>query len=314
MFNLILSIIISSVVSSADMPRVDGSFFVNWPVSYSQEAGDRIVDGRLPLADNKISAPYKTNQNSLGVEVTAEAGIVVDWDSGKVLWQKDSGQQRSIASITKLMTALVFLDSNPGWDHQVTIESTDQRVGGAALLVTGSEVSVRDLFYLSLVRSVNSAAVALARSTGLSTDQFVVKMNEKANSLGMNNTKFIETTGLHSGNVSTAEDLVIMLRAALSSNAIANATILSQYKIPNSDQIAYSTDRLLGSFLNKAPYKILGGKTGYIDEAGYCLTVGIQRGEQRVASVMLGSSTIDNRFNDTKGIVDWVFRNYNWFK
>ncbi|MBI5621518.1 D-alanyl-D-alanine carboxypeptidase [Candidatus Falkowbacteria bacterium] len=313
MLELILSLFLSSLLYGGHLPQVDGSFFVRWPVTSSQTGGDAVV-GRLPSAAEKGRGPEKINPNNLGVEVSAAAGILVDWDSGKVLWQKNVSEQRSIASLTKLMTALVFLDNNPGWDAPVVIQAADQEEGGAATLPTGSALNVRDLFYATLVRSLNTGAAALARATGLTEQAFVEQMNAKGKALGMTNTRFVEPTGLHAGNVSTAEDLVLLVRTALDTAAIANATTMTQYSlvINGEERVLANTDWLLGGFLDRPPYQILGGKTGYIDNAGYCLAVVIQKGERRVISIMLGSSTIDSRFNDTKGIVDWAFRNYQW--
>ncbi len=316
MFELILSIIISTILSNVDLPSVEHEFFIEQPVVSQQPGGDIVVDGHLPLAANKILAPQKINQNSLGVEVTAQSGIVVDWPSNKVLWEKNSAQQRSIASLTKLMTALVFLDYNPGWQQPITITVADQCEGGVAFLYPGEVISTKDLFYLSLVRSINSAAAALARSTGLSEEEFVTAMNQKAQDLDMKNTHFVEPTGLHIKNVSPAQDLAILIKQALTNPEIVAATSLTEYSatILNKriKRRAQNTDWLLNSFLNQEPYKVIGGKTGYLIEAGYCLGLGVENQGRRVISIILGSDSIESRFQDTKGVIDWVFRNYSW--
>lgn len=317
MFQLIVSLLVAVILQKADLPSAERNFSLP-PASASvseQKGGDAISSGRLPLAKEK-DIPQKINQNSLGVEVAATNGLVVDWDSGQALWSKNPEEKSSIASLTKIMTALVFLDHNPGWETKIKILSSDQREGGAAFLGNGEEVTVRDLFYLALVKSINSAAAALARSTGLSEKDFVAAMNQKAQELGLNDTVFVDPTGLYMGNISTAVDLAVLFREALQKTAIANATTMEKYQVSvlNKDngRNAESTDILLASYLNKDPYRILGGKTGYTEEAGYCLVLGVEKSGRKIISVMLGSNSIDNRFNDTKGIVDWAFRNYQW--
>ncbi|MFA5358845.1 MAG: serine hydrolase [Patescibacteria group bacterium] len=318
MFQLILSLVASIVLTSSGLPVVARDFSVE-PILLVQSGGDEIGSaGHLPLAANKEINPDKVNENSLGIETSARSGVAVDGKTGKVLWEKNSSQIRSIASLTKLMTALVFLDHNPGWDSKIKITTEDQHEGGVAFFAIGEEVTVRDLFYSALSRSINSAAAALARSTGLNEKDFVFAMNQKADELGMVNSHFIEPTGLHTGNVATAIDVVILLREALSKTAIANATTLTAYttEILNKDleRTADNTNLLLKSFLNKPPYKILGGKTGYLVEAGYCLAIGVEKSDHQIYSVVLGSDSIGSRFTDTKAIVDWVFSNYSWQK
>ena len=321
MFELLLSLVFSTIITNADLPQINQLSFIDLIRHSSREqemqvGGDVAGLASLPLAKNKLAEPKKINHDSLGIEVTAEAGILVDRASGKVLWQKDASQVRSIASLTKLMTVLVFLDNNPGWDEIVTIKDDDQRQGGVMFLATGDKVTVRDLFYLSLVRSVNCSAAALARSTGLTPEEFVQNMNSKAKELEMDNTYFVEPTGLDPKNISTAEDVVKLLDYVMQNNAIANATTLREYSVnilnKGTKRTAQSTDWLLGGFLNQEPYEILGGKTGYLVEAGYCLGLITEKQGHQVISVMLGSKSISDRFNDTKGIVDWGFRNYYW--
>jgi D-alanyl-D-alanine carboxypeptidase len=315
MFELILSIIFSTLLANLSVPYIGNNFFLQTPAISQQQGGDQVGENKLPQAADK-PIPQKINQNSLGVEVTARSGVVIDWESGEVLWEKNSFTQQSIASLTKLMTALVFLEYNPGWEKKVTVTAEDQREGGAAFFVVGDEVTVRDLFYVTLVRSINCSAAALVRSTGLAEGDFVKAMNQKAKDLGLKNTNFVDPTGLEVGNISNAQEVAILLQQALNNNAIANATTLSSHTAKilnkNENRVAQNTDWLLGSFLNQKPYQIVGGKTGYLDEAGYCLSLGVEREGKKVISVVLGSDSLENRFNDTKGLIDWVFRNYSW--
>ena len=116
---------------------------------------------------------------------TARSAFVADWDTGNVLYEKNPDQPLPVASITKLMTALVTLDAKPNWDAVVQVLPTDEPPGGVPYLIPGEHVTVRDLFNLSLVASSNGATEALSRSVGMTPDEFVTKMNEKALALGM---------------------------------------------------------------------------------------------------------------------------------
>lgn len=265
-----------------------------------------------------LAGPQKINPENIGVELTAKSAVVLDAKSGKILFSKNAGEARPIASITKLMTALVFLDHNPGWEKVVAITEDDQRVGGIIYLAPGGKVTVRDLFNLTLISSTNEAAVALAKSTGLELVEFVNLMNAKAAELGLQNTKFVEPTGLEPGNVSTAYELSQLARAAFSQPEIVEATAKSRYNfsLANSGRkiIAYSTDDLLGSFLNDENfgYRLLGAKTGYLNEAGYCLTSQIIKGENPIIITLLGSQTEKDRWQEAKGLAEWTYENYEW--
>lgn len=278
---------------------------------------------RLPQSEvRKLQylAPQKnTTSESLGVEVSAQSVLVVDNKTNKILYEKNSRDVRSIASITKLMTALVFLDYNPGWNSTITINESDYREGGIIYLINGEVISVDDVFHASLISSSNEATVALARSTGLSSDEFVQKMNEKAKALGMNSTIFTDVTGLDNSNKSTAADIAVLSRTAFSNSYIDKVTSTESYTITvinnGVTRNIQSTDKILNKEfgLDDQSYKVENGKTGYLELAGYCFTSQVSDNRNRkISVVVLGSSTINSRFADTKSLSYWVFNNYNW--
>lgn len=298
MFNFLTQFIILSILAAA-------GFLPTVPVAES-------VDGP-PLA-----GPVKVNPESLGIAVTAKSAVVLDEQTGKILFSKNAGEVRPLASITKLMTALVFLEHNPGWEKVVTITKDDARVGGIVYLLPGEQVTVSDLFNLTLVSSTNEAAVALASSTGLELGEFVNLMNEKAVELGLQNTKFVEPTGLEPGNVSTAYELSLLAKEVFSQPEIAKVTRQRVYNfsILNSGRLrkAVTTNDLLSTFINDKNYgyEILGAKTGFLEEAGYCLTTQIVKGENSIIITLLGSSTEKDRWQEVKGLAEWSFENYRW--
>jgi D-alanyl-D-alanine carboxypeptidase len=280
----------------------------------------RLRRSTLPLAaaaPKKVPvAPVKKDPRRLGVDIKAKAAVVVDWRSGASLFEKNADEPLPIASITKLMTALVALGDKPDLGRTVDILGSDERPGGIPYLVPGEQVTVGDLLHLSLIPSANGAAVALARSTGRSAEEFVTKMNETAAGLGMTGTTFVDPTGLESGNTATARDVATLVRHALSIEKIREIASMRQYEftaLTGRHHSIRSTDELLGSFLSKPPYAFLGGKTGYLEEAGYCFgAAASNEGGDRVVAVVLGAETKEDRFREVKSLLYWAFDAYDW--
>ncbi len=279
---------------------------------FSEESDNVKVVLETKALDEKLLIPHKKDNKSWGVKITAQAAAVLDEESGLILWQKNAKTQRSIASITKLMTALVFLQHNPGWDTQVTMQASDENYDNKANIYRGETVTAKDLFYVGLVASDNNAIKALARSTNLSEADFIKLMNEKAASLGLQDTKFKDTTGLEDANVSTAIDVLYLAKAAFKDPNIKAATSLANYSFTTQtgrQDKAINTNNLLRSYLN-----ITAGKTGSTNAAGYCLVSEIQGDKnQKIISVVLGSETHDQRFMDLKILAGWTLDNYTWF-
>jgi D-alanyl-D-alanine endopeptidase (penicillin-binding protein 7) len=283
---------------------------------------DFLPANTLPLAGERAEAvmPEKNQDSkSIGVNVTAKSFIVVEPETGAVIYEKNSSNPRSIASITKLMTALVFLENNPGWDKEIVMEKNDYRPGAKPLLLLGDKVTVRDLFYSMLVASSNEGAVALARSTGLAEKDFVDQMNFMSRFLEMKNSKFVEPTGLSDDNRASAEDLIKLIKVTFSHSEIRKAGATKTYTVKVKNQNAVrnleSTDKILTEnfgLLDKT-YKIEAGKTGFTNSAGYCFTSQVKDGEDRKLLIaVLGSSSTYDRFIDTKSLAYWVFSNYKW--
>ncbi|MFH1192161.1 MAG: serine hydrolase [bacterium] len=252
----------------------------------------------------------RSEVKNIGVKIDAKSGIVIDADNGDMIFAKNENEVLPIASISKLISALVFLDYNHGWDEKIKIIADDYRIGGKLYVASGEVVTVRDLFYTSLVGSANNTTVALARSTGMTLEEFTGKMNEKAKELGMDNAYFEEPTGLSEKNVATAKEVAILAQAAYSNEYIKKALQTDEHIFYTVDKKRIhkikNTDKLLGSFLNENGYEIVGAKTGYTEEAMYCLALGVENGYgQSVISVILGADTEANRFQEAKSLAWW---------
>ncbi|MFA6422243.1 MAG: serine hydrolase [Candidatus Buchananbacteria bacterium] len=273
------------------------------------------------LVPNNISrkVPRKKSDATLGVKVSAQSVAAADSQGISLLYEKNSKQVRSIASLTKLMTALVFLDHNPGMDKEIVIEKSDHRDGNRPYFYEGEKVKVKDVFNVMLVASANEAAAALARSTGMNNDEFVRQMNQKAKELTMTDTIFADETGLNNGNKSTAQDILKLAKEAFSHDEISHTVGQKNYFYTvlnsNTKRNIAATDKILGDDFGYGNdiYKIIAGKTGYLELAGYCFASKVTNKDGHDAYiVVLGSASPDSRFSDTKSIAYWIFNNYIW--
>jgi len=299
MISLILSLILNNLfpqINSVDLATVKSWEEKN--IAQEQKLNER--------------PPIRIQNNSLGIKTTAKSFIILDVETKKVLLENNSNEKLPIASITKLMTALVFLDTNPDWDKEIIMVKEDEREGSRIKIKADDIIKVKDLFYSTLVGSANNAVIALVRSTGLSQNEFVSRMNKKANDLGLVNTFFAEPTGLNPANISSAYDLSKLTLEVLKEDKIREALKLDEYKFKTVNtgisHTIKNTDKLLNSFL-----EIIGGKTGYIDEAGFNLALEVKgKGKEKIVIVVLGSKSSDDRFQEAKGLANWAFENYKW--
>ncbi len=270
--------------------------------------------GFFPFSDER--GPKKIDEDRLGVLTDAPSVFVRDVDSGVELSARNVDVERPIASITKLMTALVILEHpNLIFSDRATVLRSDVREGGRWYVRFGDDVSMDDLFTIMLVASGNNETLALVRELGMSERDFVSLMNEKAMSIGMRHTNFEDPVGLSARNVSTARDVAILLDEALKHQEIASRMRMSELHITSASGNEYdieSTDKLLSSFINRSPFSVVGGKTGLTDEAGACLTVRVERDGHPIDVTVLGASHPEARFTDVKALSSWVFEVYSW--
>ena len=235
--------------------------------------------------------------------INSESIFIIDAKTNEVLVDKSSNIQRPIASLTKLMTAAVFLDYNPGWDKQIIMTTEDDTVPSKIYVNPGEIFTTQDLFYATLLKSANNAAKALARSTGLTDSQFVEKMNEKAKQFGMNNTNFIEVTGLSNENVSTAQDLMILSKKLFSSMIFLKATTPQYITIASLKGKKIKLEN--SNKLLDVPYTILGSKTGFTYEAGRCLDIKTKNKQgKEIIVITLGASKPGAQWDDARTLLD----------
>lgn len=324
MFSLILGIILILTPQIINIPQNNTTHDTETQVSIQenqetivldQNEGDSTLLPSLPRAGLRV--PEKIAESkSLGIETTAKAALVYDVATGAILFEKNADEKLSLASITKLMTALVFLDTKSDWGKKIELKKEDDEEGGIFYARSPEKVERQELFNMMLVGSTNNAAIAISRSSGFSKEEFIEKMNEKSKELGLHSLSFVDPSGLNSENKGTAKDVSRLLFYALQNEKIREAVRQERYvfEVEESKKTYYikSTDDLLSGFLNKDPYKVIGGKTGYTKEAGYNLAVEIEKDGHRIIVVVLGSASANDRFNEVKGFSVWAFENYKW--
>jgi serine-type D-Ala-D-Ala endopeptidase (penicillin-binding protein 7) len=243
------------------------------------------------------------------LELKSSVAFVLDQDTNEVLLNKNSKAVLPIASITKLMTGLLISEANLPMDEVLTIsqDDVDTEKGSSSRLAVGTRLSRGELLHLALMSSENRAASALGRTYpgGLST--FVAAMNAKAKLLGMNDTRYVEPTGLSSQNQSSARDLALLVRVAHEVPLLRELTTSPEHQVAvGSRQLQYrTTNRLV---LNPA-WDIGLQKTGYINEAGQCLVMQAQLAGRKLILVLLDSAGKYSRIGDAERIRKWLVTN-----
>lgn len=271
-------------------------------------------DGKI-LGPTLPTTPRKKDQKNLGIANSGKSAFVADVASGGILYAKAPHDVRSIASLTKLMTALVLVETG-GLEGDLTFVEEDFDHESKGVFSVGDTISKRDAVRALLVGSVNAAGAALARTSPLGTDGFVREMNDKARELNLDSMVFVEPTGLQSGNKSSAADVAALLTIVMRNQEL--KSILDDQQVvvktvAGKDYKVDSTNLLLNSYLNKQPYKIVGAKTGSLPEAGYCMAQ-VTRDEDgnQVVAVLLGSDNHFSRYRDIKALTGWAFESYEW--
>lgn len=256
---------------------------------------------RTALASQAIHSTRDPNLRS-GI------ALIYDEQTQRPLYEKDADSVVPIASITKLMTAMVVLEANQPMDEQVTItrEDEDRFKRSHSRLRRGVTLPRGDLLKLALMASENRAAAALARTYPGGTAAAVAAMNKKALDLGMNDTHFVDPTGLHSENVSTAMDLVALVRTAEGYQKICEATTTTSYLLETGGRNRPLRFVNTNSLVRSASWDISLSKTGYISEAGRCLVMKARINQRPVVVVLLDSWGRRTRVGDANRIRRWM--------
>ena len=266
---------------------------------------------RCPLLGSSLTVSILCflSHPAIGAEwdVVGKAAVLMEMQTGKILWEKNKEAPRPPASTAKILTALVTLDRVP-LKGIVTVSITAiANKSSAVALKNGERLAVQDLLYALLLQSSNDAALALASHVGGSTPKFVQIMNQKARSLGALHSKFFNPTGLpHRGQVTTASDLALITKAALANPEFRKIVATKSYPWKSStwEGALDNSNELLKSYDGA-----IGVKTGNTREAGHCLVAAAQRRDKTLIAVVLGSQE-KQVWQDAKKLLDHSFKNF----
>lgn len=272
----------------------------------------------LPLAGNayycKAENQSNVNQDLQNLEIKAKACVLMDKKSGRVLVSMNKDTKLPMASMTKMMVLDIVMDQidtgRLGINHEIMVSDFAASMGGSqCFLDAGKNYSIYELIKSVVVASANDSTVALAEAVSGSEKVFVEKMNLRAKELGMNNTHFVNSTGLdEAGHVSTAHDMAIMMREVSKHELLSDLSKVWMYDMKHSGGRVTkltNTNRLI-----KSNPDVVFAKTGHTDDAGFCITAYATRdGEELIACVM-GESTSPLRFLDCTKLLSFGFTNF----
>lgn len=255
---------------------------------------------------------YDLQPQVQSASITAKAVIVLNQVTGDVLYEQGSNDARIPASLVKLTTVLVVLDTNPDWNKVCTVSDQD-RVGGVAITKSGTSIpyTMSNLLYATLMPSANDAATALARCTGLPHAEFLARMQAKAREQGALNTTYVDASGISSANTTTAADMARIANAAFSTEKVRSITRTQSYRLcstTGSCQTIRSTNPLLAD----KQLTTVAGKTGTLDGAiNFAGSFKDVKGHYFIV-VVLGGSSKESRFTEAKQLVNFASTRADW--
>ena len=262
---------------------------------------------RLQALQEAMRPRFKTDATgALVPDIRAAAAIIFDPETGQILWEENAQDKRSIASITKVMTALVFLEDSPDLTQQITVERGDVYAASTTYLRSNDRITLDDVLHLTLIASDNAAARVLARVSHGGTAPFIERMNEKAVELGLESTTFTDPSGLNPANISSAYDLSRLISFASANETIAPIMRTAAYTARTSRRSI--NIRSTNHLVRGGEIDVLGGKTGFITKAGYCLAtlLRLPQSNHQVAVVVLGAGSNNGRFWETRHLFNWL--------
>lgn len=285
---------------------------LNEPADKTEEIPDQTVH-QLPLPDSYVQA--SVNPDYLPIrnwaveepDIDAKAAIIFDTHRNKVLWKKNIDEVLPIASITKLMTAAIVIE-NMKLERVVNVSQTAYEApGNMGGLIANEKITVKTLLYAMLMESSNDAAVALAEAVG--QEKFLKLMNQKAQGLDMTSTVFVDPSGFSPANVSSINDLIKLVRYTLNHRLIWQITSTPVIYLRSADG-QYDHRFLNNNHLLSRLENVVGGKTGYTEQAKGCMVlVTTKPSQENLITIVLGSA---DRLLATEKLVNWITQGYIW--
>jgi D-alanyl-D-alanine endopeptidase (penicillin-binding protein 7) len=271
-----------------------------------------------PHSGKILDIPKEGAKNLL--DLTVKAATIVNGNNDEIIWSSNATSSLPLASLTKLVAIKVFLDTKPTLSEIITYRLKDEEYNyqyakkwelARLKLEEGETLTIEDLIYSSLVGSANNTVETLVRASGIKRDVFIAEMNEIVKNWGCSSTFFVEPTGLSPENLSSAQDYVIIAKEALKHPIIQKATQTSEYKFFTIKDGKKKQHRIINTnkIILANNFKITGSKTGYLEEAGYCLMTRVEAaGGKQIIVVTLGAPSRDASFNETEELIEYGLR------
>jgi len=298
--NQLLNADVSASAELADEPSPQGSTKVSTSI--------RSAGGITLSAPAKTVQIFDTGGYSHQPSVNARAALVMDGQTGEVLYSKNSNTAFPIASITKLMTAVVIADARLNMSENITLQQIDFAGAGgknsSSTLRAGDSMNRAEALLFALMKSENPAAAALARTYPGGRAAFVAAMNAKAKALGMNSSRYVESSGLDPRNVSSARDLGILVNTAAQYGLIRQFSTTPSYDFNLGYRVLKSNNT--NALVRNGGWNINISKTGYINEAGRCVVMHTTLNNRPAVVVLLGADTSAARTSDATRLMTWV--------
>ena len=261
---------------------------------------------RIEPAKPSFGQMIGLHESADSLELKSGVALILDQDTDEVLFSKNSQAVLPIASLTKLMTAVIVTEAHQPLDEPITITEADvdTEKGSRSRLRVGTQLRREEMLHLALMSSENRAAHALGRSFPGGLPAFVVAMNQKARALGMNDTHYVEPTGLSSSNQSSARDLATLVKAAHEVQIIRELSTSPEYMVEVGNRAVQFRNT---NGLVKSPEWDIGlQKTGYISEAGRCLVMQAKLAGRHLIMVFLDSAGKYSRIGDAERVRRWI--------
>ena len=258
------------------------------------------------------------------LDLDIKAGIIVETNTGKVIYEKEAEKQNYPASVTKILTAILVLENCDLNETAIASSKALSNIPPAYVvtpLYVGEEMRVEDLLYALMLKSANDAAYVLAEHVGGSTEGFAEMMNKKAEEIGCKNSHFVNPNGIHDDNhYTTAYDMYLISKYAMQNEEFVKIVSTYKYTLPKTNKYK-AEDRVMentNSFVNPdSKYfneNVKGIKTGTTTQAGNCLITSSSKDGMDFINVVLGAKTSDSKFSETEKMVEYEFGNYEYVK
>lgn len=306
---LVASIVFLEILK---VPNAEG-LVTNWSLSVFKRPiiqQDKTLEDKNTFNNidlDKIPLPPIRKQNATNPYVSTYGVLLMDMDTSKILYQKNQDKKYSLASLTKIMTAIIALENYQLKDVVVVPKESTQMIGSKINLKPDEKLTVESLLYGLLLYSGNDAAYTLASKIGI--DNFVRKMNKKAKDLGLNDMHFVDPAGLQADNTTSLHDLAFLAKYALQNPKFAQIVKTESIEISSIDGAIRHPLKNTNKLLRDYP-GTFGVKTGYTEEAGHCLISAVEREGHRVLAVVLHHPS--DQFKESMQLFDWVFKSYVW--